>query len=54
MPTPPLGTGHIFVPESAPCSRGPEPSCGLSLETETPVWGMDAELLDGGSDLGVS
>ncbi len=31
----------------------PEPSSGLSVKTETQVRGMDAELLDGGSDLGM-
>ncbi len=49
-PTSPLGTGHIFVPESDPCPRGPEPSGGLSVRSRPnasfgspshtlPVWG---------------
>ncbi len=36
-----LGTGQIFVHESGPYPRGPEPSGRLSVETETPVRGMD-------------
>ncbi len=47
-----LGKGQVFVPESGPCPRGPEPSGGLLVKTETQVRGMDAELLYGGSDLG--
>ncbi len=39
--------------ESGPCPRGPEPSSGLSVETETQVRGMNAEPPDGGSDLGM-
>ncbi len=42
-----LSTGQMFVPESCPC-----PSGGLSIETETPVRGMDAEPPDGESGLG--
>ncbi len=52
VPASSLGTGQIFVPESGPCPRGPEPSGELSVETETQVGGMDAEPPDGGSDLG--
>ncbi len=37
-----LGTRQIFVPESGPCPKGPVPSGGLSVETETQVGGMDA------------
>ncbi len=45
-------TGQVFVPESGSCPRGPEPSGGLLVKTETQVRGMDAEPPYGGSDLG--
>ncbi len=51
-PTSPLGTGKMFVPETGPCPRGPEPSDRLSVETVTQVRGMDAKPSDGGSYLG--
>ncbi len=47
-----LGMGQIFVPESGPCPRGPEPCGRLSAKTETQVRGMDAEPPDGGADFG--
>ncbi len=39
-------------PGSGPYPRGPEPSGGLSVKTETQVGGMDTEPPDGGADLG--
>ncbi len=47
-----LGTGQVFVPESGSCPRGPEPSGGFLVKTETQVGGMDVEPSYGGSDLG--
>ncbi len=52
MPASSLGTGQVFVPAIGSCPRGPEPSGGLLVKTETQVRGMDAEPPYGGSDLG--
>ncbi len=43
-----LGTGQVFVPESGSCPRGPEPSGGFLVKTETQVgeWMLNRRTVD--------